>query len=70
MSVSRLNDAEHWRQEATKLRSLSADMNDILVRGRMLQLAQDYDLLAYRAQERATRMAQSKDPIMQKLNSI
>ena len=59
MSASRLNDAEHWRQEATKLRSLAEDVGDVSVRESMLRLAQDYDLLAQRAQDRANRTPRS-----------
>jgi len=55
MTLQGLNDAKHWRDRAAEMRVLSADMRDFEARTLMLKLANDYDKLADRAEERASR---------------
>jgi hypothetical protein len=55
MALQGLNDAKHWRDRAAEMRVLSAEMKDFEARTLMLKLANDYDKLADRAEERAAR---------------
>jgi hypothetical protein len=55
MALQGLNDVKHWRDRAAEMRVLSTDMKDIEARTLMLKLANDYDKLADRAEERAAR---------------
>jgi hypothetical protein len=45
-------DPEHWRQRAEQIRALLDDMRDAESRATMLRIAEDYDGLARRAEER------------------
>ena len=53
MPTSRVNDSKHWRDRAAHIRALSEMMKDIDVAAIMLRLADDYDLLADRADARS-----------------
>jgi hypothetical protein len=55
MTLQGLNDAQHWRDRAAEMRALSAEMKDFEARTLMLKLANDYDKLADRAEERGSR---------------
>jgi len=57
-----LNDAKHWRDRAAEMRVLSADMRDFEARTLMLKLANDYDKLADRAEDRAARDVPGPSP--------
>jgi hypothetical protein len=48
-----VDDPKHWHDRAAEMRALSATMNDIETRAIMLRLADDYNKLADRAEERA-----------------
>jgi hypothetical protein len=48
-----VNDPHHWLERAAAMRALSETMKDVQVRAMMLRLANDYDKLADRAEERA-----------------
>lgn len=50
-----LDDPAHWRYRAEEIRTLADDMRDERSREAMLRIAEDYDLLAQRAQERRDR---------------
>ena len=52
MTLQGINDAKHWRDRAAEMRVLSADMKDFEARTLMLKLANDYDKLADRAEDR------------------
>jgi hypothetical protein len=52
VTVSLWRDAQHWQGRAKELRMLAEGISDLEVHDRMLQLADDYDKLAVRAQER------------------
>ena len=62
MSLQGLNDAKHWRDRAAEMRVLAADMKDFDARTLMLKLANDYDKLADRAEDRASRDALGPSP--------
>lgn len=47
-----LNDAKHWRDRAEEIRSAADDYRSFAAREQMLRLADDYDKLAERADER------------------
>jgi len=50
--LSLFNDPKRWRERAEEMRALSEYMNDDAVRQTMMSLADDYDRLAQRAEER------------------
>jgi hypothetical protein len=62
MALQGLNDAKHWRDRAAEMRVLSADMKDFEARTLMLKLANDYDKLADRAEDRAMRAIPGPSP--------
>ncbi len=53
MALQGIYDVRHWRDRAAEMRVLSADMRDFEARSLMLKLANDYDKIADRAEERA-----------------
>jgi hypothetical protein len=63
MTLQGLNDAKHWRDRAAEMRVLSCDMKDFEAQTLMLKLANDYDKLADRAEDRAARDAPRPSPI-------
>jgi hypothetical protein len=50
--TSVLDDPQHWRSRATELRVLSRELDDIAGQVAMLQIADGYDRLAARAEQR------------------
>src|SRR5262249_34030462 len=54
MALQGLNDARHWRDRPTEERVLSCEMKDFEARTLMVRLANDYDKLADRAEDRRT----------------
>jgi len=48
-----LNDPQHWRDRADQMRALASESSDPESRTIMLRVANDYDLLARRAERRA-----------------
>ena len=48
-----LNDPQHWRDRADQMRSLASETGDPESRTIMLRVANDYELLALRAERRA-----------------
>ena len=55
MTLQGLNDVKHWRDRAAEMRVLSGEMKDFDAQTLMLKLANDYDKLADRAEDRAAR---------------
>ena len=55
MTLQGINDAKHWRDRAAEMRVLSSEMFDPEAQSMMLKLANDYDILADRAEDRAAR---------------
>ena len=55
MTLQGLNDVKHWRDRAAEMRVLSGEMKDFDAQTLMLKLANDYDELADRAEDRAAR---------------
>jgi hypothetical protein len=53
MSISFINDPEHWRTRAEETRTLADQMYDEGSKQMMLRIAADYDRLAERAALRA-----------------
>ena len=60
MPWSHLNDPKHWRERAEEARAMADQMTDREARATMLGIADDYELLAKSAEERAARSPQSK----------
>ena len=50
-----LNDARHWRARAEELRIAAEDLRDPVNRATALRIAEDYERLAARAEERSNR---------------
>ena len=48
-----INDSKHWRDRAAEMRALSEMMKDAETAAVTLRLADDYDILAARAEARA-----------------
>lgn len=46
-------DSKHWRDRAAEMRVLGEEMKEVETKKVMCQLADDYDLMADRAEERA-----------------
>jgi hypothetical protein len=53
MALQGIYVAKHWRDRAAEMRVLSDEMKDVEVRSLILRLANDYDKLADRAEDRA-----------------
>jgi hypothetical protein len=60
MSASLVNDPEHWRDRAREKRALAERLRNELAKQTMLRIANDFDRLAERAEERSRRLAASK----------
>ena len=54
--ASVFNDPEHWRQRAEEARRM-ADLSDVPSKEAMLRIAEEYEKLAERAEQRAKRSA-------------
>jgi hypothetical protein len=50
---SRINDPAHWRHRAEEMRTLAKLAEDLSARASMLAIADEYDKLAKRAEERS-----------------
>lgn len=48
-----VSDPERWRKRAEKLRAIAADVADPNLRARLFRIADGYDVLAGRAEQRA-----------------
>jgi hypothetical protein len=53
MPRTHINDSKHWRNRAAEMRVLSTTLHDVETIAIMLRLADDYDILADRAEARA-----------------
>ncbi len=63
MTHQSINDAKHWRDRAAEMRVLSDTMRDQETQEIMLTLANDYDRLADRAEDRARCDSPSPSPL-------
>ena len=53
MALNHVNDVNHWRDRADEMRILSRMVKDIEAQANMAELADDYDKLAERAEQRS-----------------
>jgi len=53
MSGADINDFKHWRERAAKLRLVAESLPDPHSRASLLAIAEDYEKLASRAEERS-----------------
>jgi hypothetical protein len=58
--ASLLNDPKHWRERAAECRKVAAE-SDPLVRRSMMQVVEEYEELAKRAEERILKSPPSSD---------
>jgi hypothetical protein len=63
MTLQAIYDAKHWRDRAAQMRVLSDEMKDFEARTLMLKLANDYDKIADRAEDRAAHDMPGPSPI-------
>ena len=63
MTLQGINDSKHWRDRAAEMRVLSDEIKDSKAQRMMLKLANDYDKLADRAEDRAARDMPGPSPI-------
>ena len=50
-----IDDPQHWRDSANEIRALVEDVKDEASKQKMLRIADDYERLAKRAEERGQR---------------
>jgi len=50
---SHLEDPHHWRSRANEMRALASQVGFLPAKDQLLRVAEEYDLLARRADERA-----------------
>jgi hypothetical protein len=60
MPASFINDPEHWRDRAREKRALSERLRNEQAKQTMLRIANDYERLAQRAEERLRGLPQLK----------
>jgi hypothetical protein len=53
--ASSINDLQHWRNSANEIRALVDNIKDEASKQKMLRIADDYEHLAKRAEERGKR---------------
>ena len=63
MTLQGIYDSKHWRDRAAEMRLLSDEIKDLEAQRMMLKLANDYDKLADRAEDRAARDIPGPSPI-------
>lgn len=55
MTAADIDDFKHWRERAAKLRFVAQSLDDPHARASLLAIAEDYEKLAARAEERSKR---------------
>jgi hypothetical protein len=55
MRLRAIDDPKHWHDRATEMRILAEEFTDSEAKSIMLRLANDYDKLGYRAEDRAAK---------------
>ncbi len=55
MATLKADDHDHWRKRAEEARAIAVQMTDHHTKATMLAIAQDYDKLAVRAEQRSAK---------------
>jgi hypothetical protein len=50
--MSKFKDPQHWRRRAEEARTLADELTDAEAKRKMLKIAEDYEALAMRAEQR------------------
>jgi hypothetical protein len=62
MAAEDIDDFKHWRERAAKLRLVAESLTDAHSRASLLAIAEDYEKLAARAEERSKRGTPTDSP--------
>jgi hypothetical protein len=59
--MSKVSDPQHWRRRAEEARTLADELTDAELKRKMLKIAEGYETLAIRAEQRLRRHSSNED---------
>jgi hypothetical protein len=63
LTTSSIRDPGHWRKRGEKLRAIAAEVDDLNLRARLIRIADGYETLAKRAEQRQPRSAEGESDV-------